>query len=340
MLTRSDRASDPDPGRYLDRADFASTRERIAGLVRPTPLIRSDAISKIVGCEVWLKLETLQITGSFKLRGAANRMLQLSDRERARGVIAVSSGNHGRAVAYVARRLGIQATICISDLVPENKREAMRAYGADLRVIGRSQDEAQAYADEQIAEHGLTWIAPYDDLAVIAGQGTIASEVLEALPQTDAILAPLSGGGLLSGLALVGKSLSPAIEIVGASMEIEPGMVRSLEAGRPVTVEEPPSLADSIGGSIGLSNRYTFPIVRDFMDQALLVSEQSLGPAMRLLFEEEGLVMEGGSASALAAALLPGFKSDRRRTVVIVISGRNIATPRFMSAIATRGAEG
>lgn len=329
----------PVPSQYLALKDIFCARKRIASVIRPTPLIHSAGLSEAVGCEVWLKLESMQTTGSFKLRGAANRMLQLTDSERARGVVAVSSGNHGRAVAYVAKRLGIRAVVCISDLVPHNKRQAMLACGADLRVVGTSQDEAQDYADRLIAEEGLTWIAPYDDLTVIAGQGTIALEVLSEMPDTDIIVAPLSGGGLLSGLALAGKAISPSIEIVGTSMEVEPGMVRSLEAGEPVTVEEVPSLADSIGGSIGLNNKYTFPIVRDFMDRALLVSEDSLGTAMKLLFEEEGLVMEGGSASALAGALSTGFKSDAQSKAVLVVSGRNIARQRFLDAIATSDTE-
>lgn len=323
------------PSSYLTLQDFLAAGERISSIVRPTPLIHSAGLSKAVGCELWLKLESMQTTGSFKLRGAANKMLQLTEAERARGVIAVSSGNHGRAVAHVAQRLGIRAVVCISDLVPDNKRRAMMDYGADLRVAGKSQDEAQDYADRLIAEEGLTWIAPYDDLDVIAGQGTVALEVLSALPDADAIVAPLSGGGLLSGLALAGKAIVPSIEIVGTSMEVEPGMVRSLEAGKPVTVEEVPSLADSIGGSIGLANKYTFPIVRDFMDRALLVSEDGLGPAMKLLFEEEGLVMEGGSASALAGALSPDFAGNARRKAVVVVSGRNIAAQRFIDAIST-----
>ncbi len=323
----------PDPSQILSLSTMLSTQRRIAALTRPTPLIYSPALSDAVGCEIWLKLETMQVTGSFKLRGASNKMLQLSDEEKERGVIAVSSGNHGRAVAYIAQKLGIRATICVCDLVPENKRKAVLDYGADLRVVGKTQDDAQAFAEEQIVEQGLTWIAPYDDLAVIAGQATVAVEALWEQPDVDAIVAPLSGGGLLSGIALASKTISPKIDVIGASMEIEPGMVRSLEAGRPVTVEEPPSLADSIGGSIGLNNKYTFPIVRDFMDRAILVPEDSLGPAMKLLFDAEGLVMEGGSAAALAAVLSTDFAAGNHRKAIVVISGRNISRDRFFNAI-------
>ncbi|WP_261842174.1 threonine/serine dehydratase [Aliamphritea ceti] len=322
-------SKDVSPDSYVSLQTVLQARDRIASIIRPTPLIFSSAISEAVGCEVWLKLETLQTTGSFKLRGASNRMLQLSEAEKKRGVVAVSSGNHGRAVAYIAKILGIRAIICVCDLVPENKRQAIRSYGADLRVVGNTQDDAQEYADSLIDKEGLTWIAPYDDLDVIAGQGTIALDILNEQPDIDTIIAPLSGGGLLSGIALAAKAISPAINVVGTSMEVEPGMVRSLEAGHPVTVEEPPSLGDAIGGSIGLNNQFTFPIVRDFMDAAILVSEESLRPAMQLLFESEGLVMEGGSASALAGALHTDFQRREAQKIAVVISGRNISSERF-----------
>jgi threonine dehydratase len=323
--------------KYVSLNDIKSASDRIAGIIRPTPLIYSQSISDIVGSEVWLKLETLQTTGSFKIRGASNRMLQLTEEEKACGVVAVSSGNHGRAVAYIAQKMGIRSIICVCNLVPENKRQAMIDYGADLRIVGHTQDDAQEYADKLIAEEGLTWVAPYDDLSVIAGQATIALEALTDLPDADTIIAPLSGGGLLSGIILGSKLMSSDIEVIGVSMEVEPGMVRSLEAGKPVTVEEPSSLADSLGGSIGLNNQYTFPIVRDFMDRAILVAEDSLAPAMNLLFEAEGVVMEGGSASALAGVLSPEFKTGKQRKIIVVISGRNIAKERFLEAISGVG---
>lgn len=318
---------------YVSLQQVFQARERISTMIRRTPLIYSAAISERVGCEVWLKLETLQTTGSFKLRGASNRMLQLSEQEKQRGVIAVSSGNHGRAVAYIAKKMGISAIVCVCELVPEIKRQAIRDYGADLRIIGKTQDDAQAYADDLIEKEGLTWIAPFDDLDVITGQATIALEVFDEQPDIDTIVAPLSGGGLLSGIALASKTLSPAINVIGTSMEVEPGMVRSLEAGKPVTVEEPASLADSIGGSIGLNNSFTFPIIRDFMDSSILVSESSLKPAMKLLFEAEGVVMEGGSASALAGILTADFSQCKGKKVAVVISGRNISSDKFLDAV-------
>jgi len=322
------------PSDYVSLQDIMNAAERIAPIARRTPLVFSAPLSERAGFEVWLKLENLQITGSFKLRGATNRILQLSQAERDRGIIAVSSGNHGRAVAYLARRLGITARVVVCSLCPENKRQAMRDLGADVILHGDTQDEAQAHADKLIEEHGYTWIAPYDDLRVIAGQGTIGLEALTDRPDADMIIAPLSGGGLLSGIALAAKSMSPEIKVVGSSMEIEPGMVRSLEAGKPVHVDEHPSLASSITGAIGLNNQYTFPIIRDFMDRAVLISEDALVPEMAKFAEAEGMIIEGGCVTAVLAALSPEVREMAPHRAVVVISGRNISLSTFHSEVA------
>jgi threonine dehydratase len=202
-------------------SDVYDARRTIAQHVRRTPLILSPSLSKIANAEVWLKLENLQVTGSFKMRGAVNRMLQMSSDEQAEGVITVSTGNHGRAVAYFAKQLGIKAVICEPTSVPDNKVMAIRNYGAEVRSCGDSQDDAQLEADRLIAEEGLTWVAPFDDTAVIAGQGTIALEIIEDLPDVNAIVAPLAGGGLLSGIAVAAKSVNPRIQVLGASLETE-----------------------------------------------------------------------------------------------------------------------
>lgn len=321
------------PDKYVSLQNVLAARVRIDPIIRDTPLIRSAALSEIVGRDVWLKLDCQQMTGSFKLRGAANKMLQMTDEEKAKGVVSVSSGNHGRAVAYIAQRLGIRAVVCVADLVPENKREAIRGYGADLQIEGSTQVAAQQHAETLIEAEGLTWIPPYDDLDIITGQGTLVTDMLSEQPDIDTIIAPLSGGGLLSGVALAAKALSPNIEVVGISMKNEPGMVRCLEAGKLVDVDEPHSLADALGGSVGLANKYTYPIVRDFMDRYVLVSEESLPSALRLLFETEGLVTEGGSAVVISALLKADFLTPRNKSIGLVISGRNIAPDRFLKAI-------
>lgn len=315
-------------------SDLFRARQSIAPHVRRTPLSFSPSLSDATKAEVWLKLENLQVTGSFKLRGAVNRMLQLDDAEKKRGVVAVSSGNHGRAVAYFAARMGIKATICLSSLVPSNKIDAIKSYGAEVKIVGDSQDDAQIEADRLVEEQGLVWIAPYDDLRVIAGQGTIALEVVEDLPEVNMIVAPLSGGGLVSGIAIGMKQIDRRIRVVGASMDCEAGMVQSLKAGRPVTVGEGPSLADALGGSIGLSNRFTLPIVQAYMDQAALISEDELVPAMQLMFRGEGMVIEGGSAVAVAALFGGKIPCMAGKKIACVITGRNIDPERFEAAVA------
>ena len=320
------------PSTYLSLQEIMYARRRISTIVRRTPLIFSESLSERAGFEIWLKLENLQITGSFKLRGASNRILQLGAEERERGIITVSSGNHGRAVAYLAKRLGVKARIVVCSLCPENKRQAMRDYGAEVIVHGNTQDDAQAHADQLIADHGYTWVDPYDDLRVIAGQGTIALEALTERPDADMIVAPLSGGGLLSGIALASKSISPAISVVGASMEVEPGMVRSLEAGKPVHVEEYPSLASCITGAIRMPNQHTFTIVRAFMEKAVLIPEDALAPEMARFAEAEGQIVEGGSITSVLAALSPEVREMGPKQAIVVVSGRNIDLRTFMTA--------
>src|SRR5690625_1772131 len=271
--------------------DLHLARQRTRGLIRRTPLVRSDSLSESNGAPVYLKLENLQETGAFKLRGATNRLLTLMPDERARGVVTVSTGNHGRAVAFAARRLGMRAVVCLSHLVPENKKAAIRALGADLRVIGSSQDEASAEAERLVRDEGLIYVPPFDDFDVIAGQGTLGLEIVEACPEVEEVLVPLSGGGLIAGVALAVKGSLPGTRIVGLSMERGPAMYRSLQAGEPVEVREEESLADSLGGGIGLGNRFTFPLVRELVDDVLLLSETEIAAGMRHLFREDRLVV-------------------------------------------------
>jgi len=303
--------------------DIYLARQRIAGLARRTPLVRSAGLSERAGAAVYLKLESLQETGSFKIRGAANKLLSLTAEERARGVVAVSSGNHGRAVAYVAQQIGVRAVICVSERVPAGKVEAIRRLGAEVVVHGASYDEAEAHSLLLQAERGLTRVDPFDDPAVIAGQGTIGLELLEDLPQVDAVVVPLSGGGLIAGIAIALKAAQAAIRVIGASMERAPVMVYSLRAGRPVELPEEDTLADALMGGIGLDNRYTFRLVQQTVDETLLVSEEEIAGAMAFALEQERLVVEGGGAVALAA-LLYGKVTQPGRTIAVVLSGANV----------------
>ncbi|HEX7022133.1 MAG TPA: hydroxyectoine utilization dehydratase EutB [Trueperaceae bacterium] len=312
--------------------DIYAARQRIRPLVRPTPLLGCEVLSRVASTEVYLKPENLQATGSFKVRGAANRLLTLTEEERARGVVTVSTGNHGRAVAYVAARLGMPATVCVSQQVPANKLAAIRQLGAELLVGGRSQDEAEAQARVLSRERRLTLIPPFDDPAVIAGQGTIGLELLDELPEVESVLVPLSGGGLIAGIALALKAANPLIRVVGLTMQRAPAMQRSLAAGHPVELPEEPTLADSLQGGVGRDNRYTFQLVRTYVDEVVLLSEDEIAAGMAFAFREAGLVLEGAGAVGIAG-LLKGRVGGLGQRVAVVLSGRNVAPSAFLEVL-------
>lgn len=299
-------------------------RQALQGRVVRTPLIRSESLSRRFGCEAWLKLETLQPIGAFKLRGATFAMSKLTDEQRQRGVVTCSTGNHGRAIAYAGSKLGVNTIICLSRLVPANKVAAIRALGADVRIIGHSQDEAEVEALRLVEEQGMTYLPPFDHPDIIAGQGTIGLEILEDLPQVNTIFAGLSGGGLLGGIGIAVKSVNPAVELIGVSMDRGAAMVASLEAGRPVQVTEYESFADSLGGGIGLTNRYSFEVVRRVMDQSYLVSEDAIARAMVHFAEQEKMLVEGAAVVGVAA-IEQHHLDVRGQQVVFVVSGHNVA---------------
>ncbi|HEV7276253.1 MAG TPA: hydroxyectoine utilization dehydratase EutB [Devosiaceae bacterium] len=314
----------------MEPAVFEAAQQAIKGVACRTPLVEAPTLSR-PDRRVRLKLETAQPTGAFKLRGAANALARLSPSAAARGVVCASTGNHGRALAYAAARLGIPATVCMSNLVPANKVEAIRGLGATVAIIGRSQDQAQQEVDRLVAEDGLVEFPPFDHADIIAGQGTIGIEILEDAPEIDTVLVPLSGGGLIAGVAAAIKGRSPEVRIIGFSMERGAAMAASLAAGHPVDVVEQASLADSLGGGIGLANRYTFPMVRDLVDEVVLLSEAQIAAAMRTLFLSEGWVAEGAGAVGIAA--LTEDLASLGREVAVVISGRNVDMAVFRSVI-------
>jgi len=317
--------------------DIYAARHTIAPWIRRTPLIWAEVLSRRIGHRVFLKLESLQDTGSFKLRGAVNALARLAPAARQRGVVTVSTGNHGRAVAFAARRLGIRAVVCMSHLVPTNKVRAVEHLGAEVRIVGASQDAAQAEAERLVAEDGLVLVPPFDHPDVIAGQGVIGLEILEDLAEADCLVAGLSGGGLISGMAIALKAASPGIRVVGVSSQQCPAMSRSLQAGHPVLVEERPSLADSLGGGIGLDNRYTFDLVRRYVDDVVLVNEAEITAAMASLYWEERLVVEGAGAVGIAA-LLADHASPRGQCTVVVLSGANVDMAIFTRVVTNSGA--
>ena len=322
-----------DKGNTVTLQDIYAARRRIRTLIKHTPLVKSRQLSRHIGAEAYLKLETHQWTNSFKLRGAANFVSQMSAAQRERGVVTVSTGNHGKAVASVARRLGARATIFVPELVLPHKVEAIRRLGAEVVVQGRDQDAAEAHAASYADRQGMALIPPFDDPAIIAGQGTLALEILDDLPEVDTIVAPLSGGGLMSGIALVAKQVQGGIRTVGVSMDRSPVMYWSVLTGRPVHLPEERTLADSLMGGIGLTNRYTLDLVRRCVDDLVLVSEREIAASMVYALTRENIVVEGGGAVGIGAALF-GKLREAGDVVVIVVSGGNADLTALRSLLA------
>lgn len=318
--------------RGITLLDIYQARKVIQPFIYETPLIESHALTKEVGAAVFFKLENLQRTGSFKVRGAINKIIRLIDKEKSCGVVTASTGNHGRAVAYAAKELGISATICLSVEVPDNKVQAIRALGAKIALYGESQDDAFVCAERMQKEQGLVMVPPFDDPHIIAGQGTIGLTLLEELPSLGTVVVPLSGGGLISGIALALKMANPRIRVIGVSMEHSPVMYHSLKAGKPIKMDEKETLADSLRGGIGLSNQYTFNMVREFVDEVILVSEEEIASAMRFAFKEHQLILEGAGAVGIAV-IMAHKMSNLRGDVVIVLSGGNVDPDQFFSTI-------
>lgn len=302
--------------------DIETARRRIADRIVPTPTVSSASLSERFGVPVHLKLEQRQTTGSFKLRGASNAIASLSQQEKSRGVVAASTGNHGRALAHAARLEGARAVICMSKLVPANKVDEIRRLGPEIRIVGNSQDDAQVEVDRLVSQEGMVMVPPFDDPAIIAGQGTLGLEIAEAVPDVATVLVPLSGGGLAAGVAAAVKGLKPSAKVIGISMERGAAMKASLDAGHPVQVEELPTLADSLGGGVGLDNRLTFAMCRDLLDDVVLLSEDEIAAGIVHAYEQEREIVEGAGAVGIAA-LLAG-KVEPTGPTVLILSGRNI----------------
>ncbi|MCP4316948.1 MAG: hydroxyectoine utilization dehydratase EutB [Hyphomicrobiales bacterium] len=297
-------------------------RRRIDGHILRTPLVASAALSEFCGSAVCLKLEHHQLTGSFKLRGATNTVLSLSDEEKRRGVATFSTGNHGRALAHAAKNAGVRCIVCMSELVPQNKIEGIRSLGAEIRIVGRSQDDAQKEVERLAGEEKMVAVSPIDDPRIIAGQGTLGLEILDDMDAPDTVLVPLSGGGLISGVARAIKFNNPKARVIGISMERGAAMAESLHAGKPVLVEEVPSLADSLGGGIGLDNRWTFAMTRELVDDVVLLNEDEIAGGISYAYWQEGEIVEGAGAVGIAA-LLAG-RIDAPGRCVALLTGCNI----------------
>jgi threonine dehydratase len=304
---------------------------RIAGAVERTPFLRSRTLSRVAGCELWLKFENLQFTASFKERGALNKLLTMTAAERARGVIAMSAGNHAQGVAYHAARLGVRAVIVMPRGTPNNKVTSTRVHGAQVVLEGETLSQAADHARELAAREGFTFIHPYDDAAVICGQGTVGLEMLEDVPELDALVVPVGGGGLVSGIALAAKALRPGIRVYGVESKTWSAMYQRLH-GLPVDVG-----GDTLAEGIAVRDvsELTLALCRKHVDEMLLVDEAAIERALVALIEIEKTVAEGAGAAGLAAVLADPQRFAGLR-VGMPICGGNIDS-RVLAAVLMRG---
>ena len=307
------------------RAVAESAREaraRLAGKIRNTPLELSHRFSKATGARVWLKLENLQYTGSFKLRGALNKLLVLDAAARAAGCVAASSGNHGAAVARAMQELGVVGVIFVPEGAAKTKVDAIRAYGCEVRHVGTDGLDTEIHARKYAAERGMTYISPYNDLAVAAGQGTCGLEILDDLPAPEALFVAVGGGGLLSGVGSVLRAACPGIRIVACQPENSAVMAHSVAAGRILDLASRPTLSDGTAGGIE-ARSLTFDWCRELADEFVLVSEAEIAAAVRRYVDWRDQPIEGAAGVAVAA-LLREARRFRGKDVVVVICGANI----------------
>jgi len=311
-------------------AEIEAARRAIGDAIVATPSVASATLSAITGAEIYLKLENLQRTASFKERGALNKLGKLSEEQARRGVIAASAGNHAQGVAFHAKRLGVPATIVMPRPTPFNKVRQTGIHGAEIVLEGETLAEAAA-ARKLRRERGLTFIPPYDDDDVIAGQGTVAIELLEALPQLETLVVPVGGGGLIAGVALAAKSIKPDIAIVGVESELYPTLHAALGGRRPF--KGGPTVAEGI--AVAEVGRRPLELIRGRVDEILLVGEAEIEAAINLFLEVEKTVVEGAGAAALAAVLAHRDRFAGRR-VGMIVTGGNI-DPRLLASVILRG---
>ena len=309
--------------------DVKRAQERIASTARRTPLERSRWLSEQLEGDVFLKLECFQLTGSFKLRGAMSKLSALTEDQREYGVLTVSAGNHGLAVAHCCEALGIRATIVVPESASRAKIAAIRRFPVTLIERGADYDAAERAAREMERESGATFVSPYNDREVIAGQGSIALELLEDRPDLHAIIVPIGGGGLIAGIAIAATSINPQIKVYGVEPLVSPTMTAALEAGRIVEIKEEPTIADGCAGNIEPGS-ITFPIIQQFVDDVILVSEESIRQAIASIAREEHLIIEGSAALSIAALDQTGLELTN---VCSIVSGRNISLDTFSELI-------
>ncbi|WP_081143631.1 bifunctional threonine ammonia-lyase/L-serine ammonia-lyase TdcB [Bacillus cereus] len=314
----------------LNIGDIKRAQQILFGNARKTPLVKSFYLTSKTGGEIYLKLENMQLTGSFKFRGAFNKISNLTDEEKKRGVIACSAGNHAQGVALSSHLLGIKSKIVMPTSAPQAKVDATRGYGSEVILYGDTFDDAKAKCEEIIKETGETYLHPYDDAEVMAGQGTIGLDILDDMWDVDTVIVPIGGGGIISGIAVALKSFNPSINIIGVQADNVHGMKASYEARKIVSHYEAPTIAD--GCAVKIPGDLTFAIVNELVDDIVTVSEDELEVAMKDLLQRGKAVVEG--AGALATAALLAGKVDQYiedKKVVAVISGGNVDLQRISS---------
>ena len=304
--------------------DAHRAADAIAGTITRTPLLYSTALSHRFDANIYLKLENFQITGSFKIRGAAYKMAVLEDKIGAEGVVTASAGNHAQGVALAARAVNVPATIIMPEWASITKQESTRAYGANVRLSGGSIEESLETAG-RMAEKGMTLIHPFEDPSIIIGQGTIALEIFQDMQQPDMIIVPVGGGGLISGIASIAKSIRPGMRIVGVQAAACPSAYASFQKDKIVPVDTGPSIADGI--SVRRVGKINFDIIQESVDDVCLVSEEHIAEAVLTLMENEKILAEGAGATPLAALLHGTVQLPKGRNIVLVVSGGNVDSP-------------
>ncbi|MBN1223976.1 MAG: threonine/serine dehydratase [Candidatus Aminicenantes bacterium] len=303
------------------RKEVLAAEKRIRKHIRETPLESSPYLSQEGNCQVHLKLENFQHSGSFKARGALSKYLSLTDSDKERGIMTASSGNHGAAVAYVLNKFSGKGTIYVPHSTPRSKVELLRLYGVDLELYGDFSVETEAYAQEMAEKNGRTYISPYNDFKVIGGQGTIGIELLKQMNEIDTVLVPIGGGGLISGIGGYLKSAGKRIEVIGCETENSPAMSASIKAGKIIEVPYIPTLADGTVGGMEQGS-ITFDLCKKIVDDFILVSEEEMGQAIRLIVEKHHLVVEGAAAMPVAAFLKKTERFKGKNVVLILTSSK------------------
>lgn len=317
----------------ISLADVVAARERLRGAIYYSPCPHSQMLSDLTGQQIYLKLENLQMTGAFKERGALNRIATLTPEQAARGVVAASAGNHAQGVAYHATKRGIRALIVMPLATPLVKVTATRGFGAEVILHGANYDEACEEATRLCAAQGMTFIHPFDDPIVMAGQGTIGLELLEQVPQLEAVVVPIGGGGLIGGIACAVKESRPDVRIVGVQTSRLPSMAAAVKQHHPVTLEPATTIADGI--AVRRAGDVTFPVVEKYVDEIVTVDEDEIASAILVLLEREKTLAEGAGATALAALLQKKTSLNGARTAVVVGGGNIDVT--LLSRIIERG---